>query len=363
MKILLVTSIPQGGPVEHVRLLARELVAAGAQVRAVTGYEAVAREYAAVGADPVLVPTRSLRSPAAAMIVRRSGHGFEVVHSHDRLSGLWTLGPSRRGRSAALIHTLHGLPDAYLPLPDDASVPAGLRHHLAYRVVEARLVGRADAVVVPSQATLDLACSLGYRMQRAVVIRNGVDVGGTTVRRGTKIGMLTSLEPVKGIAVFLEAARLIHQDDPDARFVIFGTGSLMTRLQEQAQQLDLGDVVLFAGQVPARTALAELRVLVATSHYETSPLALLEAMEAGVAVVTTRVGGIPELAPESAMLMVPPNDPPAVAAAIRRTLVDDEAVRARVELARSHVATERSARATMVAMEKLYRRVVDRVGR
>ena len=363
MKIVLVTSIEQGGPVEHVRLLARELVAAGAQVRAVTGCEAVAGEYAAVGADPVLVPARSLRSPGAAIVVRRSGQGFDVVHSHDRLSGLWTLGPSRRGRGAALIHTLHGLPDAYLPLPAHAKVPIGLRHHLAYRVVEARLVGRADAVVVPSWATLDLARRLGYRMQRAVVIHNGVDVRDTAGRRGTKIGMLTSLEPVKGIDVFLEAARLVHQDDPDARFVIFGTGSLLTRLQEQARGLDLGDVVTFAGRVPASTALTDLRVLVATSHFETSSLAVLEAMGAGVAVVTTRVGGLPELAPEEAMLMVPPNDPPAVAAAIRRAVVDDEAGRARVELARSHVATQRSATATMVAMEKLYRWAVDRVGR
>jgi glycosyltransferase involved in cell wall biosynthesis len=361
VKVVLVTSIERGGPVEHARLLARELVAAGAQVRAVTTWEPVAEAFAAAGAEPVLVPTTSRQAQAGATIVRRSARGFDVVHSHDRRSGLWALGPPRRARRIARVHTLHGLPDAYLPLPGQSERRAGLRNHLAYRVVEGHLVGRADAVVVPSQATLDLARRLGYRMARAEVIVNGADVAGEP-SRGTKIGMVTALEPVKGIEVFLDAARSVRHADPDARFVIFGTGSLLADLQALVRRLDLDDVVELAGQVPAATAMAQLRVLVATSHFETSPLALLEAMGAGVAVVTTRVGGIPELAPEDAMLMVPPGDAPAVAVAIRRALVDDDAGRARVERARAHIETERSAKATMEAMTTLYRRVLDQVG-
>lgn len=363
MKMVLVTSIGHRGPVEHVRLLAREFVAAGATVRAITGSASVAEAYAAVGADPILVPIRSLRSPSAAVVVRRSSRGFDVVHSHDRRSGLWTLSPPRRNRRVALIHTLHGLDDAYLPLPDHARPSVGIRRHIAYRTIEARLVGRADAIVVPSQATLDLARGLGYRMARAEIVRNGVDVAVEPKRRGTNIGMLTALEPVKGVEVFLEAAKLIHDDDPAARFVIFGTGSLQADLEAQTRRLGLTEVVTFAGRVPAAAALAELRVLVVTSHYETSPLAVLEAMGAGVAVVATRVGGIPELAPEDTMLLVPPYDAPAVAEAIRHTVADDEATRARVERARSHVENGRSASATMEAMEALYRRVLDRVER
>jgi glycosyltransferase involved in cell wall biosynthesis len=363
MKVVLVTSIEYGGPIEHVRLLARELVRAGAEVRAVTAHRSVAEAYAAVGADPIVVSGDAALSPRAASTIRRICRGFDVAHSHDRRSGLWTLGWPQGRRHIARVHTLHGLPDAYLPLPDHLRPPAGLRHRVAYRVVEARLMGRADAVVVPSQATLDLARTLGYRMDRAVIVHNGVDVEWIVASRGASIGMLTALEPVKGIEVFLQAAALIHAREPTVRFVIFGTGSQLALLDEQARRLGLGDVVRFAGRVTAATALGELRVLVVTSHFETSPMAVLEAMAAGVPVVATRVGGIAELAPDGAMLIVPPNDPAAVAEAICSTIADPDAANARAEEARAHVRTARSATATMHAMEAVYRGVIDRVQR
>jgi glycosyltransferase involved in cell wall biosynthesis len=335
-------------------------------VRAVTGSESVADAYAAVGADPVIVHTRSFPSVGAALDVGRSCDGFDVVHSHDRRSGLWTLGWPRAGRGTrrpARIHTLHGLPDAYLPLPDRATSRASVRDHVAYRIVEGRLMGRADAVAVPSAATLDLARRLGYRMERAVIVRNGTDVSPQPGPVGGSIGMLTSLEPVKGVDVFLRTARLVHDDDPTTRFVIFGTGSLREALEETANQLGIAEVVRFAGRAPAAVALAQMRVLVVTSHFETSPLVVLEAMAAGVPVVATRVGGIPELAPADAMLLVPPNDPSATAKAIRSKVSDDELTRGRLQRARSHVATERSATATMRAVHALYQTALVRARR
>lgn len=373
MRVLLVTTIERGGPVEHARLLARELVAAGAEVRAVTGSVAGAEAFAAAGADAVVVASRSPFAATGPARVHRLGRDVDVVHSHDRRGGLWTLGPPRPRRGPARVHTLHGLPDAYLPLPDRPARPSR-RDDLAYRVVEARLVGRADALLLPSRASLALASRLGYRTARAVVVPNGVDTGrgdgegggaGAAGARplGPDVGVLAVLEPVKGVDVFLAAAARLHADDPTLRFAIFGDGSQRPALEECSARAGLAGVVRFAGHVPAEVALAQLRVLVVSSHFESGPLAMLEGMAAGVPVVATRVGGIPEAAPEEALVLVPPNDPAALADAIGATVRDPGAAAARAARARAHVVAQRSAAGMATATEAVYRGALDRRGR
>ena len=65
-------------------------------------------------------------------------------------------------------------------------------------------------------------------------------------------------------------------------------------------------------------------MLVIASYAENAPMALLEAMGAGVAVVTTTVGGIPEIADEHVAQLVAPGDPEAIARAVARLMVDDD---------------------------------------
>jgi len=363
VKVTLVTTLERGGPVEHARLLARELVAAGAVVRAIATSEAVAEALAAAGAEPVVVRSQARLDPRAVARVRGAGRDVDVVHSHDRRSALWTLAAPRPSGGAARVHTLHGLPDAYLPIPGRPR-RAGLRDHVAHRIVEGRLVGRAEALAVPSQATLDRATALGYRTARAVVVPNGVEVGGALPRPlGTAVGMLAALEPVKGVDVFLRAAALLHPRDPSLRFVVFGSGSQLGALEDQARRSGLADVVRFAGPVPTALALAQLRVVVVSSHYESTPLVGLEAMAAGIPLVATRVGGVPEMAPPDALVLVPPDDAAALADAIGATLLDTEAAEARAQRARRHVVAERSAAATARATEAVYRVALDRRGR
>jgi len=352
VRVTLVSTLDRGGPPEHARLLARQLVRGGAQVRAVVTSVTMAERFAAAGADPVVATGRT------AWL--RAGRDADVVHSHDRRSAVWTLTGPRRASGPVRVHTLHGLADAFLPLPDRPTAPSR-RDRLAYQVVEPGLLRRADAVVVPSQATADLAVRLGHDPARMTVVPNGVDVpADLPAGTGAAVGTIGALEPVKGLDVFLRAAAIIHRVDPDRRFVVSGEGSQRGALGSLAAALGL--TVDFPGHRPAPAALARLEVLVMSSHFESAPLVLLEAMAAGVPVVATRVGGIPEQAPPDALLLVEPNDPVALAAAVEATLADPAAAATRAARAHRHVLAERTAAGCAGAVEAVYRRALDRRG-
>jgi len=135
------------------------------------------------------------------------------------------------------------------------------------------------------------------------------------------VGNVARLAPQKDHATLIEAARLV----PGARFAIVGDGELRADLERRAQGLP----VLFTGardDVP--DLLASFDVFAFPSLYEGLCVAVIEAQAAGVPVVATPVGGIRETVVDGETgLLVPPRDPRALAAAIRRLLDDRELAR------------------------------------
>jgi glycosyltransferase involved in cell wall biosynthesis len=347
VNVALVTSIPYGGPVTHAVLLARDLAALGVSVSAVAATEEVAARFAAVGARAAVIPLRHQADAAGAVRVWRRLRGADIVHTHDRRSGLWArLGP-RLG--AVRVHTLHGLPEPYL-----FDTEPGLRGRLLYGGLERALARRTDVLVAPSEAAADLlAARVGYRRSEIVVVPNGVDVPAEPLPRPAGpplVGTLSAHEPVKGLDVFIAALPLVLARRPDARFAIYGTGSQEAKLRAAAADLP----VSFPGHVPAPEALASLSVLALPSHMETSGIALLEAMAAGVPAVASRVGGIEETAPPGTALLVEPGDPAALADAIV-ALLDDPGDRVR---AGREAALQRTATATARRMLAVYERAI-----
>ena len=145
------------------------------------------------------------------------------------------------------------------------------------------------------------------------------------------------------------------------RFALYGTGSDEHRLIQIADELGLSDRLLRPGHVPAPEALASLGIYVLSSYWENAPMALLEAMDSGVAVVATRVGGVPEILSEDTAQLVEAGDHEALAAAIAR-LLDDPALHARqVDAARERVRRDFSADGNARATLSLYERLLDRV--
>jgi glycosyltransferase involved in cell wall biosynthesis len=153
------------------------------------------------------------------------------------------------------------------------------------------------------------------------------------------------LDEQKGQRYLLEAAAQV----PQARFVLAGDGPLRTSLEAQARSLGLEQRVKFLGyrsDIP--DLLAGCDVFVLPSLYEGLPLSILEAMSAGKPVIATQIGGTDEaVIPNETGLLIPPADPAALAAAIRK-LLDDRPFARRLALAgQARVECEFSA-ATMV---------------
>jgi glycosyltransferase involved in cell wall biosynthesis len=348
VRVTLVTSLRRGGPVTHATLLAGDLRRLGADVTAVVIDEQTATAFADEGADVVVTGTRRLGANAVAACRRA-----DVVHSHDRRSALWVLGRTRMpGR--VRVHTLHGLADPYLPIPG-APAPT-YRDRLAYQVVEPALLRRADRVIVPSMAARQLATQLGHRAEQFAVVRNGIRARpGVSPPTNGATGVIGALEPVKGIDVFLEAAARLHDRDPTAQFVVAGDGPERKRLAALAARLGLGSAVRFLGAVPsADTVFPELDVMVVSSHFESSCYVALEAVAAGVPLVATRCGGLPEAVPADAATFVPPGDPVALADAILAVRQDPASARRRADAGRIRVQSECSAAATASAVLDIY---------
>lgn len=178
-----------------------------------------------------------------------------------------------------------------------------------------------------------LARELGVPAQCIHVILNAVpDTGLATVARAdlrrelglpqdrpllVSIGRLTA---VKGFDVAIRALA----DVPDATLVIVGEGEQRAVLDELAAPY--GDRVRFVGRQPQETALRYLRaadVFVLSSHTEGLSHVLLEAITVGTPAVATRVGGNPEILTDGVNgLLVPPDNPPVLAASINYLLAD-----------------------------------------
>ena len=168
---------------------------------------------------------------------------------------------------------------------------------------------------------------------RVVAIPNGIRVVGTVRRAGAgecvHVVFLGQIGAGKGTFTLLEAWAALATGTP-AQLTIAGDGEVQ-RARDMAARLGLsGSVDVRSWLSPAEVAdlLGSADVLTLPSRYEGQPMAVLEAMARGICVVASRVGGIPDLIENGISgLLVPPDDVPALAGALRHVLEDHEARR------------------------------------
>lgn len=194
----------------------------------------------------------------------------------------------------------------------------------------------ADGVIAVSADLAARVVALGAEPDRVATILDGVDRSlfhpGDRAAARRRVGFdeavrhllfIGNLLPVKGVDVLLEACRALATQRDDWRLHLVGDGAERARLAAQAQALGLQDKVVFHGsrahaELPDWLRAADLLVL--PSRSEGIPNVLLEASACATPYVASRVGGIPEISSLGAGLLVPPEQPGALAEAITRGL-------------------------------------------
>jgi glycosyltransferase involved in cell wall biosynthesis len=136
----------------------------------------------------------------------------------------------------------------------------------------------------------------------------------------TDLMFIGELRPVKGIDVLIDAIALMHREGRPVTATLVGDGPDRAELQAQVERNGLARAVRFMPAMPAREALALGWVMVAPSRAESLPYVVLEAAAAGKPLITTKVGGIPEIYGPLSNALVPTLDPPTLARAIGQAL-------------------------------------------
>jgi glycosyltransferase involved in cell wall biosynthesis len=279
-----------------------------------------ADEFRTLGATVHRADLQTLRRASgigpAAEIARR----FELLYSHTSVPGE-ILG-ARVARRAGIAHVVHRHTEPHFS-------PRALT-----RLVQRRLYGRelytTPFIAVAPHVAVVLE-RLGIESGQITVIPNGVDVQVLrehrrgAVARGAQltVGVLGRLDPAgKGQDVFIEAVRCLTE--PGVRFVIGGAPGPFHDYEAALRRAaaDVGVEVKDPGSRGVEF-LAFLDIVVIPSRYEGSPLTLLEAMALGKPVIASRIPGIAEVLETSgAGVLVPPDDPAALADAITSLVAD-----------------------------------------
>ncbi len=169
---------------------------------------------------------------------------------------------------------------------------------------------------------------------RLVVIPNGVDLPsvppGLPASMRAATGDFTAcfvgrLAPQKGLEHLLRAARLLEERGRQFRLILAGEGPEEEKLRALAAGLRLAGAEFAGYREDVRSLLAGCDIFVLPSHYEGMPLSVIEAMAAGLPVVATPVGGVPEVVEDGVTgLLVPVGDPEALSAAIEKLAASPE---------------------------------------
>jgi glycosyltransferase involved in cell wall biosynthesis len=280
-----------------------------------------------------------------------------IVHSHGYRPDVQG-GAAARLVGAATVSTVHGF-------------TGGNFKNRVYEGLQRRALRRFSAVVAVSQPLVDQLVAAGiardrlhlvpnaYRLERDFLSREAgrAELGLTVEPGGFVIGWVGRLSREKGPDVLVEA--LARLEDRRARVVFIGDGPDRAALQSRASALGVADRIHWLGIVPqAARCFAAFDCYVLSSRTEGTPIVLLEAMAARVAVVAAAVGGVPDVISAGEGLLVRPDDAGALASALERVIADPAAAAARGARAENRLRSERGMAAWLAAYDAVYRRLL-----
>jgi glycosyltransferase involved in cell wall biosynthesis len=281
--------------------------------------------------------------------------GFDLVHAHLYASAV-AASFATIGTRSVLIITVHS---------------EGSWQGVFARCLLGLVYRRADALIAVSHPIArQLVGRHHVPTDRVSVIANALyapmpisGIAGESQPCERKVvGVVSRLHPEKGVDIFLDAVSRIIPRHPDLRCIVIGDGPLANRLERKARDLRLDGHVRFLGCRPdARRLIPSFDVLVVPSRSEGSPLVVLEAMAAGVAVVATRVGGVPDQIRHGVDgLLVPPENTEALGDAIDILLTHQVSRQRLAREGRRHVACCFPYAAVLENVERVYYVALER---
>lgn len=325
LRILHVMRAPVGGLFRHVQDLALEQAARGHAVGIVadrtTGGEKAEAALAALSSKLAYgvsrIPMSRHAGPSDLAAVRYvATHArqlqADVVHGHGAKGGAY----ARLGGSKALrVYTPHGG-----SLHFSRANPVGL----AYLTLESFLLRRTDLALFESAyAKATFEQKIGTPSGLIEVVHNGVRPAEfepvAPEADLADVLFVGELRRLKGVDVLIEALSLLQSQGKKLRAVIVGDGPDRESFIALAKARGLDGAISFPGAMPARNAFAKGRLLLVPSRAESLPYIVLEAIAAGMPVVATKVGGIPEIFGDDTAMLIPPGDASALAEAIMRS--------------------------------------------
>jgi glycosyltransferase involved in cell wall biosynthesis len=304
------------------------------------GWPVVALD-AAEGLRPGLVPR------LAAQFRRWKA---DVVHTHDLKPLVYTAAASRLAQVPRWVHTWHG---------------KIVRESAREKWLVRRLGAWPDVVVGVSQDAARILVNQGVPAARVKTIWNGIDTrlfGYTGPAADGPIVTVARLSPEKDVQNLIQAMSIIKEQGNGVHLEVGGYGVCLPELQQMTEQLGLNHQVRFLGKVDDVPAmLARARMFVLPSRTEGISLTLLEASARGLPIVATRVGGNPEVVADGVTgLLVPPQSPPDLAAAILRLTSDPETCQRMGYAGRERIEKHFDIRRMVSAYEDLYEQDLPR---
>lgn len=335
-RVLLVTEAANAGVGRHVLDLAQGLAERGCKVACVYSPRRADRQFLErsktihgvtwreLDMRRSVQPADSLAAWRLARLARSLGP-FDILHGHS----------SKGGALVRLVAPLVGCPAIYTPNAFVTMDPTlSTIRRAAYRRIEWLLSIPTSRLIAVSAEEAEHARGLGVAQRKIRVVANGISPPSLPTRDEARdtlgitpewrvIGFVGRLTPQKAPDQLLHAFSLASRELPAARLAIVGGGPLEEQVRQQASSLGVAEKVLWLGEIPGQSAMPAFDIYCLSSRYEGFPYVLLEALAAGLPIVTTRVGGASAMVEDGVNgRIVPVGAPEPLAQALQETLCD-----------------------------------------
>jgi glycosyltransferase involved in cell wall biosynthesis len=277
----------------------------------------------------------------------------DVLHGHGAKGGaLARLVPG--AKNAIRVYTPHGGSLVYAP----GTLGGGF-----YRALEWLMIWRTDLFLFESSYIAEMFRSrIGRPRALGRIVRNGVGDADfaplATQPDATDIVCVGELRAVKAIDVLIAALAALNRGGRAVSATIAGDGPDGAALKADGERFGLAKRIRFVGYRPAREAFAMGRMLVIPSRAESLPYVVLEAAAAGMPILATKVGGIPEIFGPQAGCLIAPDDAAALARAIGSALDNPAQMRRSAQALKARVLNEFSVSAMVDGGLAAYREAI-----